>query len=78
MKWITYNLSLIIYLSSFSGCKAQTTFGENYLQLTKIISLPGILEIGMKIYDALYSWAKYVPDEKPAYRTGRHTWKRVL
>jgi hypothetical protein len=25
------------------------------------------LEIGMKIYDALYSWAKYVSDE-------RHTW----
>jgi hypothetical protein len=25
------------------------------------------LEIGMKIYDALYSWAKYVRDEK-------HTW----
>ena len=27
-----------------------------------------MLEIGMKIYDALYSWAKYVQDEK-------HTWK---
>jgi hypothetical protein len=26
-----------------------------------------MLEIGMKIYDALYSWAKYVHDEK-------HTW----
>ena len=26
-----------------------------------------MLEIGMKIYDALYSWAKYVPAE-------RHTW----
>ena len=26
-----------------------------------------MLEIGMKIYDALYSWAKYVSDE-------RHTW----
>ena len=25
------------------------------------------LEIGMKLYDALYSWAKYVPNEK-------HTW----
>jgi hypothetical protein len=25
------------------------------------------LEIGMKLYDALYSWAKYVPHEK-------HTW----
>ena len=30
-----------------------------------------MLEVGMKIYDALYSWAKYVPDEK-------HTWKPVL
>lgn len=26
-----------------------------------------MLEIGMKMYDALYSWAKYVQDE-------RHTW----
>ena len=30
-----------------------------------------MLEIGMKKYDALYSWAKYVQDEK-------HTWKPVL
>ena len=30
-----------------------------------------MLEIGMKIYDALYSWAKYVQDEK-------HTWKPEL
>lgn len=29
------------------------------------------LEIGMKIYDALYSWAKYVYQEK-------HTWSPVL
>jgi hypothetical protein len=29
------------------------------------------LEIGMKIYDALYSWAKYVQDEK-------HNWKQDL
>lgn len=29
------------------------------------------LEIGMKIYDALYSWAKYVQSEK-------HTWNPVL
>jgi hypothetical protein len=28
-----------------------------------------MLSIGMKIYDALYSWAKYVQDEK-------HTWDR--
>ena len=27
---------------SFSSCKGQKTFGENYLQLTKTISLPGI------------------------------------
>jgi hypothetical protein len=30
-----------------------------------------MLETGMKIYDALYSWSKYVQDEK-------HTWKPVL
>ena len=30
-----------------------------------------MLKIGMKIYDALYSWAKYVQDEK-------HLWKPVL
>lgn len=30
-----------------------------------------MLEVGMKIYDALYSWAKYVQDEK-------HTWKPQL
>jgi hypothetical protein len=30
-----------------------------------------MLEIGMKIYDALYSWAKYVQDE-------RHTWNPDL
>jgi len=30
-----------------------------------------LLEIGMKIYDALYSWAKYTRDEK-------HTWNPVL
>ena len=29
-----------------------------------------MLEIGMKIYDALYSWAKYAQDEK-------HTWNPV-
>jgi len=29
------------------------------------------LAIGMKIYDALYSWAKYVADE-------RHTWNSNL
>jgi len=30
-----------------------------------------MLAIGMKLYDALYSWAKYVPDEK-------HTWQPKL
>jgi hypothetical protein len=30
-----------------------------------------MLETGIKIYDALYSWAKYVQDEK-------HTWQPVL
>jgi hypothetical protein len=29
------------------------------------------LELGMKIYDALYSWARYVRDE-------RHTWKNLI
>jgi hypothetical protein len=28
------------------------------------------LEIGLKVYDALYSWAKFVSDE-------RHTWKQT-
>jgi hypothetical protein len=30
-----------------------------------------MLEIGMKVYDGLYSWAKYVQQEK-------HTWEPVL
>lgn len=30
-----------------------------------------MLDAGIKIYDALYSWAKYVQNEK-------HTWKPVL
>jgi hypothetical protein len=30
-----------------------------------------MLEVGMKIYDALYSWAKYVQDE-------RHIWNPDL
>ncbi|MDB5277355.1 MAG: hypothetical protein JWR61_2310 [Ferruginibacter sp.] len=30
-----------------------------------------MLELGMKLYDALYSWAKYVPQEK-------HTWNPNL
>lgn len=30
-----------------------------------------MLEIGMKLYDALYSWAKYVQDE-------RHNWNPVF
>jgi hypothetical protein len=30
-----------------------------------------MLSIGMQLYDALYSWAKYVQDEK-------HTWKATL
>ena len=30
-----------------------------------------MLAIGMKLYDALYSWAKYVQDEK-------HTWQQKL
>ena len=30
-----------------------------------------LLAIGMKLYDALYSWAKYVQDEK-------HTWNPIL
>src|SRR3954471_6174344 len=29
------------------------------------------LEVGMKLYDALYSWAKYVREEK-------HTWNPIL
>jgi DNA-binding beta-propeller fold protein YncE len=33
---------LFISACSFSGCKGQGAFGENYLQLIKTISLPGI------------------------------------
>lgn len=34
--------SLLMISVAFSSCKAQGAFGENYLQLSKIISLPGI------------------------------------
>ena len=33
---------LFIASCPFSGCKSQATFGENYLHLTKTISLPGV------------------------------------
>ncbi len=36
------HILLLISVCTFSGCKGQETFGENYLQLTKTISLPGI------------------------------------
>ena len=41
-KYLIFQFFLIITICPFSGCKAQSTFGENYLQLVKIISLPGI------------------------------------
>jgi len=42
MKWITICFLPVMGLSAVSGCKAQKTFGEGYLQLTKIISLEGV------------------------------------
>jgi YVTN family beta-propeller protein len=42
MKYTIFYLLLFISVCSFSGCKAQETFGENYLHLTKIISLPSV------------------------------------
>ena len=37
-----FHIMLLISVCTFSSCKGQETFGENYLQLTKTISLPGI------------------------------------
>lgn len=42
MKNLSLQLFFFTGISFFSGCKAQLTFGENYLELTKTISLPGI------------------------------------
>lgn len=42
MKYIFFQFFLIISICSFSGCKGQPTFGENYLQLIKTISLPNV------------------------------------
>ena len=41
MKYKFFYFLLLICIA-FSSCKGQKTFGENYLQLTKTISLPGI------------------------------------
>jgi DNA-binding beta-propeller fold protein YncE len=41
MKYKIFYL-LVIYSTVLSSCKAQQTYGEEYLQLTKSISLPGI------------------------------------
>src|SRR5664279_4133177 len=42
MKYPVFLISLTIYLLILTVCKGQSTFGENYLQLKKIISLPGV------------------------------------
>lgn len=42
IKYIYFQFFFLISICSFSGCKGQPTFGENYLQLIKTISLPGI------------------------------------
>lgn len=42
MKYFFFHWFLFLSIFCFPGCKAQTTFGENYLQVTKIISLPGV------------------------------------
>ena len=60
------NLAIgLAYFGSTSPCHLYATeimvHSEDYQQLA----------IGMKIYDALYSWAKYVQEEK-------HTWNPQL
>ncbi len=42
MKHIIFYFLAFINVCTLPGCKAQGTFGENYLHLTKIISLPEI------------------------------------
>jgi DNA-binding beta-propeller fold protein YncE len=42
MKWIICILFPGIYLCAISSCRGQTTFGENYLQLSKVIDLPDV------------------------------------
>src|SRR5947208_15837956 len=32
----------IVYIFSFANCKGQPTFGENYLQVNKVIELPNV------------------------------------
>ena len=42
MRYDTLQLILIVSFLSFTGCKAQKPFGENYLQVNKIIPLPNV------------------------------------
>src|SRR5450432_1035102 len=43
MKYFSvFYLSVLIFALLHTGCTAQSTYGENYLRLTKIISLPGV------------------------------------
>jgi DNA-binding beta-propeller fold protein YncE len=42
MSCPVFLISLTIYLLILTGSKGHSTFGENYLQLKKIISLPGV------------------------------------
>ena len=42
MEYKFFHILLLISVCTFSSCKGQETYGENYLQLTKSISLPGI------------------------------------
>lgn len=42
MKYFFFHWFLFLSICCFSGCKAQSTFGENYLQVAKIVSLPGV------------------------------------
>lgn len=42
MKYFLLQIFLFASCCSFLGCKGQSTFGENYLKLAKIISLPGV------------------------------------
>jgi hypothetical protein len=42
MKYLLFQSFPLISICCFSGGKAHSTFGKNYLQATKINSLPGV------------------------------------
>jgi DNA-binding beta-propeller fold protein YncE len=42
MRYPSFTILLSIFILTITGCNGQSTFGENYLQVKKIISLPGV------------------------------------